>query len=85
MSKTARVAICVIPLVLAALICTAAFPDALKRDLAPFIRNVASGLFLTAGVVRMAAWRLTRDWVAPGRRSRCSRSVPRCRPHPYCG
>jgi signal transduction histidine kinase len=62
-SKTARVTICAVPLVLVALIGTAAFPDSVTYQLAPFIRNISSGLFLTAGVVRMAAWRLTRDWV----------------------
>lgn len=33
------------------------------RDRMPAVaRNLASGLFLTAGVLRMAGWRLTRDW-----------------------
>jgi signal transduction histidine kinase len=61
-SKTARITLCALPLFLAVLICAASLPNSLKYELAPFIRNLASGLFLTAGVLRMAAWRLTRDW-----------------------
>jgi signal transduction histidine kinase len=61
LSKTLRIAIYAVPVVIGALIFIAAVPDSVKINITPLLRNLAAGLFLTAGVLRMAAWRLTRD------------------------
>jgi signal transduction histidine kinase len=63
-SKTVRITICALPFVVAALIVAASLPDPVKYQLAPLVRNIASGLFLTAGVLRLVAWRLTGDWAS---------------------
>ncbi|HEY2272601.1 MAG TPA: HAMP domain-containing sensor histidine kinase [Jatrophihabitantaceae bacterium] len=36
-------------------------PQSVQIDIGPLLRNVGSGLFLMAGVLQMAVWRLTRD------------------------
>lgn len=61
MSKRARALLCAAPIGLGALIFFAILPNSGKADVAPLLRNLASGVFLTAGVLRMATWRLTRD------------------------
>ena len=61
MSKTLRIAVYALPVVVGLLIFNAMLPDSVKVDIAPLLRNLAAGLFLTAGVLRMAAWQLTRD------------------------
>lgn len=49
---------------LAGLICLTVLPDDIKVNIAPLFRNLAAGLFLTAGVLFMAVWRLTTQWTA---------------------
>jgi signal transduction histidine kinase len=60
-SKRTRALISAAPIGLGVLIFFAVLPNSAKVDVAPLLRNLASGLFLTAGVLRMATWRLTRD------------------------
>lgn len=45
-----------------ALMAGSELPTNFRAELADVTRSLSSGLFLTAGVLRMASWRLTRDW-----------------------